>query len=984
MNLFKVLAKLNKKKSEVANDDLLFTLNAYKALFDNNDEAVFTMNIDGVVKLMNKAVSKLFGYTLKELDKGYETFIHADYVQMASYHFQKSFNGQTTRFQAVCLHKNGKEVDVNITCIPIKIDGVVVGAYGVISEIGFIIEQKKVLEETQHRFASAEHIANISSWVYDVKKSESFWSSDQIYSILNIEKDTKHFYSFKDYRPFIHPNDRKSHEDKFKQAMTDGEGYSYEYRIVRPNGEERIVVDHVVVTLDENRKPSRLEGVIQDITVSRNLLEGLEERDSQVKNLANNLDVGIWSIDKITNKWLFCSKGVKEIYGASAAYFTDDPLLWKSFIHKEDRAKVDAMEAEIIRGNRMRYQYRIIDKTGQLKWIDECAIPVIDEKGQLIRLDGIISDITNQKEQTDALNFFANHDYLTRLPNGRFFQKQLEELITESAEKSEKFAVFSIDIDRFKYINDTLGREVGDKLLKHIANLLEVSSKKYAFLSRIGGNEFALFSQKITNVEESISIANKMIELFKRPIFIEEFEMFITASIGISFYPDDGEDAESLLNKAGVALQKVKERGKNDLQVYASTMNIQSFKSYELERDLRKAFIYNEFYCEYQPIVDAKTGKLKGAEALIRWNHPDWGRVAPNDFIPLAEEMGLILDIGDWVFEQVCMKLAKWKAQGLSLVPISVNISPKRLLKANFVERINEIIEKYKVDPSLLMFEMTEGSIIRDFEHTNSMITKLKHDGISFALDDFGTGFSSLSHLKDLDISTVKIDKSFVSEINQNPTSESIIKSIVYLAKELELDVIAEGVEHEYQLNFLKQLDCPHIQGYLYSQSLSVEEFERVIKLGILKPTQKRGKPMSLHNRRKYYRINFAYPSESKMTIVEFKGKKLSLGASNVLIEDISLGGLRYVDAIDLPVHPDIKLKFTLCLLDEEIEVSGFLTRKQEIDDNLFQYGIQFILTDAERNRLAALINQLDVQIRDNPLIKGCNFITKSRKMYFS
>ncbi|UZW66215.1 bifunctional diguanylate cyclase/phosphodiesterase [Priestia flexa] len=390
--------------------------------------------------------------------------------------------------------------------------------------------------------------------------------------------------------------------------------------------------------------------------------------------------------------------------------------------------------------------------------------------------------------------------------------------------------------DRFKYLNDTLGHDIGDLMLQKLAHRLEKTVQDKGSLSRVGGDEFAIFFESLDRLEECTQIAKSLFEQVEREVEIDEFHLHTTTSMGITIYPHDGKDAKTLLKNASLALYRAKELGKNDWQLYSPHMDSRTYKSFHLEKGLRNAIEQNEFFLHYQPKINTQTRELDSFEALIRWDHPEWGLVSPGEFIPLAEESNLIVKIGDWVLERVCQQLQEWKQLGLTVVPVSVNLSSKRLLKPNFVEFVMELLERYDIDPSLIELEITENSIIHHEEQVKKMMTVLKKQGVTFALDDFGTGFSSLSHLQKLDFDVLKIDKTFIQSVVENEKHQTITKSLLYLAQGLNMKVIAEGVETRAQLSFLEENDCPFIQGYIFSKPVCIEQAIIYLKAKCLEP----------------------------------------------------------------------------------------------------------------------------------------------------
>lgn len=554
----------------------------------------------------------------------------------------------------------------------------------------------------------------------------------------------------------------------------------------------------------------------------------LEETAKRIMEVFNFLEVAIWSTDMHTNKLLFCSKGVESISGYSYHEFEEGIIFWSDLIYQEDIEEYNKRQQMLKIGKVPKVEYRIVHRSGEVKWVQDDIIPTYDENGKLARMEGILTDTTEHKKVKEQLVYLADHDYLTELPNRKKFEDELDVLVQKSALLKTKFAIMHIDMDGFKRINDTLGYLAGNKLLMEISLRLKQYITKHDLVARIGGDEFSVLIRNMIDEEQVIEVAEKMITSLKEPYSIDSYELYCTASIGISIYPTNGEDITTLLKRSEAALYRAEEMGRNNFQLYTSSMDIGAYKLYTLDRDLRKALERNELVLHYQPKVDAKSGIMVGAEALIRWNHSQWKTISPGEFIPLAEENGLIFNISDWTFRTVCEQITKWEEMNIHTVPVSINISPKIFLKDDWAETLIRIVEETKVDPKLLEIEITESILVENKESFLSSINKLKEIGIRIALDDFGTGFSSLLYLKNYKVDTIKIDRDFIHD-NLSENDAHITKAIIRLAHDLNINVIAEGVETEEQLTFLRQQECDQIQGFFFSKPIPVEMFEKYL-----------------------------------------------------------------------------------------------------------------------------------------------------------
>jgi diguanylate cyclase (GGDEF)-like protein len=431
---------------------------------------------------------------------------------------------------------------------------------------------------------------------------------------------------------------------------------------------------------------------------------------------------------------------------------------------------------------------------------------------------------SESKRTEDRIKHMAYYDDLTGLPNRRLFRDKLGKALIEAKKNDELIAVMFIDIDRFKLVNESLGHDYGDNLIIQVAKRLTKIVKDKGFIARMEGDEFALFYTGLITKDDSIELAQDILKEIEPVFLLTFFQLHITLSIGVSILLHEEDDAGDLMKYANTALSRAKEQGRNNFQFYTPAMNVQSVERLTLENDLRRAIEKREFMIYYQPQINISTGETVGAEALIRWDHPTRGIVSPGEFIPLAEENGMIVTIGDWVLETVCKQNKEWQDKGLSPFPISVNLSPRQFLQQNLVEKVADVLSKTGLEARYLELEITE-SMTMDVEHAIDSLFELKKLGVSISIDDFGTGYSSLSYLKKFPINKLKIDRSFVRDLMDDPNDAAIVSTIIATAHGLDLKVIAEGVETFDQLNYLNDKLCNEVQGYLFSPPIKTEEF---------------------------------------------------------------------------------------------------------------------------------------------------------------
>jgi len=438
-------------------------------------------------------------------------------------------------------------------------------------------------------------------------------------------------------------------------------------------------------------------------------------------------------------------------------------------------------------------------------------------------------DITNRTILEDKIQFQATHDSLTKLPNRAFLTDFIRNEIARSSRAMLKFAVIFFDLDRFKLINDSFSHSVGDELLISIANRIKENVRENDLLARLAGDEFIFVVTNIKSTESLKKITNKLLMTFKQPFNIGNHDIIISPSIGISIFPENGKTVDELIRNADMAMYHAKELGGGQFQFYTKELNQESLKRLNMETDLHHAIDNGEFFLCFQPQYDLAENKLISVEALIRWDHPKKGLILPIDFIPLAEETGIMSTLSEWAIRSACKQNKKWQDAGLPPIRIAVNITTQGFKQQNFVSLIKSVLDETQLKPEYLELELTENIIINNIDATNK-IKKLREIGVSIAVDDFGTGYSSLNYLRKIPLDRLKIDQSFIQNIDINSGDEAIIQAIITMAKNLNLEILAEGVENQKQLNFLKSKKCGEIQGFYFSKPLQVEELEELLK----------------------------------------------------------------------------------------------------------------------------------------------------------
>ncbi|WP_240943606.1 putative bifunctional diguanylate cyclase/phosphodiesterase [Janthinobacterium lividum] len=476
-------------------------------------------------------------------------------------------------------------------------------------------------------------------------------------------------------------------------------------------------------------------------------------------------------------------------------------------------------------------------KDGSSYWSELFVAPVRDDgDGALSHFVVAQYDISTVMRFEQELEFQARHDILTGLANRALLRERLEQAMAVTRRSGQPLWVVFIDLDRFKFVNDTLGHDAGDLVLKSVAERLCDATREVDTVARPGGDEFVLLLPQHGNGEPGAAILQRIQDAVAQPLQLGEYEFFLSCCMGVAVYPDDGGDADTLIKHADIAMYRAKEQGRGHWQFYASSMNAGTLERLELESELRHALERGQFHLEYQPQLDLASGAVVGMEALLRWQHPQLGRIPPASFIGLAEEMGLITPIGDWVLRTACAQTRAWQLAGHGPLRLAVNLSARQFKQKNLLHAVAQVLADTGLAAAHLELELTESMVMHDVEQATAIMAKLKALGVQLSIDDFGTGYSSLAYLRHFPIDVLKIDKTFVSDITHSIDDAAIVRAIISLAHSLRLKVIAEGVETEQQLAFLRQHGCDQMQGYLFSRPLAAAAFEALLHEGSMLP----------------------------------------------------------------------------------------------------------------------------------------------------
>lgn len=671
----------------------------------------------------------------------------------------------------------------------------------------------KKLADSEARLAAAQHIARLGSWEL-TPADGSFRGSAALLRLLGREGN-RHVFSFADFLDSVSPPDRDLVNAAIARACRDRSSWCLEFRILHADETLRMVRMQGEAELTAAGKLRRLVGTLQDITEMRHA----EVRLSMLKEAVDCLPIGITLID-VEGKIIYLNPAEATMHG-----YSDDELLGREArrLGTEQNSRHLTPE-QLCRLGMWRRESVNIRKNGEEFPVQLMSIAVKDSSGICLGVVTACEDISNWKEAEKKLNLLAYYDSLTGLPNRGMFHDRLQHALAMAQREKHQLALLFIDLDNFKDVNDTRGHDFGDRLLQEVAKKLTAIMRESDTLARLGGDEFVVILTAVTSQETAAAAAARILDTFEHPFQLEEEQVYCNASIGIALYPDDGQDAGSLIKCADTAMYQAKEHGRSQFRFYASDMNTRIMHRVAMEKSLRLGLEKEEFFLHYQPKWDLKTCRVIGVEVLLRWQSSDFGYMLPSTFISLTENSGLIVSLGEWVLRTACLQASQWIRSGHHDLKIAVNVSAQQLKQHDFLEMMERIIRETGIDPGALELEFTESVVMEKVDKTIGIFKALKAMGIQLSIDDFGTGYSSLSYLKHFPIDRIKIDRSFVTEAHSNSDDAAVVEAIIAMGHNMNLRVLAEGVETHDQLHFLTESGCDEVQGFYLALPMSAEE----------------------------------------------------------------------------------------------------------------------------------------------------------------
>ncbi len=576
-------------------------------------------------------------------------------------------------------------------------------------------------------------------------------------------------------------------------------------------------------------------GIVRDITERKRTEETIRRRDAILKQAGQMANLGAWEMEivdpgNIGAGRLSWSDEAFRIFGYEPGSIEVSKPLFHERMHPDDRAKViEALKRAVNREEPFSIEHRIVRPDGTERIVWQRAEIAFDEDNKPLRIVGAVQDITDRKQAEETIRYQSYHDLMTGLPNRDQLLIRLRLELAQHEKNRKKLAVLHIDLDRFRTINDTLGHAVGDKVIVAVTEILRQLIRRNDTLARIGSDEFIILLADLERVEEAAMFGQRLVSTMRHPLTVDGHELYTTASVGMSIYPGDGSAAETLLKNADIAVSSVKEWGRNNFQFFNPALNRRTVERLLLESSLRQSLERGEIEVRYQPQIDIKSGKMIAVEALSRWRHPELGLLEPSQFIPVAEEIGFISSIDNWVLRTAAAQSRSWIDAGFPPLCMTVNISAHQFQQPSFIQTVKGILKDTGLDPSYLDIEITESTAMRDIDRSVPHLKGLHELGISLSIDDFGTGYSSLNYLKRFPVHKLKIDKSFIHGITEDRNDQAIVRAVIAMGHNLGMTVIAEGVETKEQYEFLKTADCDEVQGFLFSEPVPADQVRMLL-----------------------------------------------------------------------------------------------------------------------------------------------------------
>lgn len=804
-----------------AEEDLILGEERFRNIFDNASDIIYVHDLDGNYVSINGAGERIFGYSREEtLLMNVSEVAVPEHLESVKQRIAEKLAGDSkqTSYDLDCIRKDGTRITLEVNSSVIYQDGVPIAIQGIARDITERKRTEAAIRENEEKYR--ELFENANDLIYTHDLAGNFTSINRAGE--TITGYTREEAVTMNVVEVVAPE----HLEQTKRMIASKVGgigaTAYDIEIIAKDG-RRVSLELSTRLIYQGTEAVGVQGIGRDITERRRTEEALKTSEQRYRQLGEGILHQIWTA-RPDGRLDYVNKRMLEYFDRSNEQMIGDG--WKAAVHPDDLgASIERWALSLETGEPYETEFRLCRHDGQYRWHVAKATAGFDADGNITKWFGTNTDIHEQKESEEKLNYYARHDTLTDLPNRAEFMTQLRQSMERGLNNSEsRFAVIFLDLDRFKVINDSLGHVVGDKLLIAISSRLKAAVRPGDIVARLGGDEFTILLNR-TGTESDISkVVERIQRKLSQPFNIDNYEVFTTASVGVVLSDERKREADDYLRDADSAMYRAKESGKARYEFFDRDMHVRNMNQLQLETDLRHAVERNEFEVYYQPIVELNGGSISEFEALIRWRHPKQGMISPLDFVGVAEETGLIIPIGKWVISEACKQIAIWQKDLDQTLSVSVNLSAKQLMHPSLTAQVAEILRENRLSPRQLKLEVTESTVMEDSERALAVLNELDQLGVHLSTDDFGTGYSSLSYLQRFPFDRLKIDRSFISKLDEDKKSDAIVRTILMLAKNLGMEVVAEGIETERQLELLRMNGCQLGQGYLFSCPVNAEE----------------------------------------------------------------------------------------------------------------------------------------------------------------
>jgi diguanylate cyclase (GGDEF)-like protein/PAS domain S-box-containing protein len=797
-----------------------------KAIVENTPIAIYTTDLDGLINFWNPAAERIFGFTREQAVGKRAPFVPPERKKEAAELRGRVIKGEILNgLELQRMRADGSPIIIQAAAAPLRdekdrITGLLVACVD-------MSEAKRTSTELDRQLHFTRALLDaIPSPVYFKDREGRYQLRNRAWEDLF---GAGQEWTGKTVRDMFPPEIAAQHEDRDRALLERPSATTYELLMPMPDGERREMLYNKVSFVDQRGDVAGLIGIITDVTRYKETERALEASEARFRVLTES-SIDLISVTDEAGVLRYQSAALRHLLGFDPADTVGKTVM--DLVHRDDVEHVRAAFRRIVESRHLTepVEFRLRHRNGSWRTFESLGTNCLANP----HIKGIVwnsRDITDRKVIQQRIQHLAYHDNLTGLPNRGLLQDRLARAIARAERSGRKVAVLFIDLDNFKNVNDTLGHDVGDELLRQVSRRLTECVRLEDTIARQGGDEFIVLLDQLEDGRNASIVAQKILNSLRHPLSLAGADQHVSGSVGIAVYPEDGRDAQTLMKNADTAMFHGKSLGKNTYQYFTAQMNIAVKRRMTLESALRRAVLQKNFILHYQPQINLETGEIIAVEALVRWQTEDSGTVMPGDFIPLAEETGLINDIGEWVLREGCRQAREWQDMGLSKARrMAINLSARQFGDRGFLEMVTRILSETGLAPQCLELEITESQVMRQTEGMIQLLNKLSEMGVSLAIDDFGTGYSSLSYLKRLPIQKLKIDQSFIRDVTVDPNDAAIVVAIINMAKSLDLDTIAEGVETPGQLALLRAKGCRVGQGFFFSTPLGARELYPLLR----------------------------------------------------------------------------------------------------------------------------------------------------------